>query len=84
MNSTTTTTPYTWTYIEIMRERRNDHRCHKYKWFGHLACHCRQKEILEKRRRKLVGGDNKFAPLLSKVCRRMEERNAVRPYEGKV
>ena len=31
-----------------------------------------------------MGGGNKFAPLLSKVCRRMEEGNAVRPYEGKV
>ena len=30
-----------------------------------------------------MGGGNKFAPLLSKVCRRMEEGNAVRPYEGK-
>jgi len=48
-----------------------------------LACHCRQKEILAERRRKLEGGGNKFAPLLSKVCRKMEEGVAVRPYEGK-
>ena len=31
----------------------------------------------------MVGEGNKFAPLLSKVCRRMKEGNAVRPYEGK-
>jgi len=82
MNSTTTT-PCTRAYIEMMRGRRGNHRCHKCGWFGHLACHCRQKEILEKRRRKSVGGGNKFAPLLSKVCRRIEEGNAACPYEGK-
>ena len=48
-----------------------------------MACHCRQKEILEERRRKLMGGSNKFAPLLSKVCRRMEGGNVARPYKGK-
>ena len=37
-----------------------------------MACHCRQKEILAERRRRLEGGSNKFAPLLSKVCRRRE------------
>ena len=42
-----------------------------------MARHCRQKEILEERRRKSVGGGNKFAPLLSKMCRRIEEENAV-------
>ena len=30
-----------------------------------------------------MGGGNKFALLLSKVCRRMEEGNAARLYEGK-
>ena len=49
-----------------------------------MACHCRQKEILEERRRKSVGGGNKFAPLLSKVCRRMKGGDAACPYEGKV
>jgi len=83
MNSTTATMPCTWAYIEVMRERRGDHRCCKCGWFGHLAHHCRQKEILEKRKRKSMGGGNKFALLLSKVCRRMEGGNAVRPYEGK-
>jgi len=39
-----------------------------------LACHCRQKEILAKRRRRSEGESNKFAPLLSKVCRRRETR----------
>ena len=47
-----------------------------------MARHCRQKEILEERRRKLVGGGNKFAPLLSKVCRRMEGGITARSYEG--
>ena len=67
----------------MMRGRRGDHRCRKCGWFGHLARHCRQKEILEERQRKLEGGSNKFAPLLIKVCRRMEEGNVARPYEGK-
>jgi len=49
-----------------------------------LAHHCRQKEILEKRRRKSIGGGNKFTPLLSKVCRKMEGGDTVRPYKGKV
>ena len=49
-----------------------------------MAHHCRQKEILEERRMKSVGRGNKFVPLLSKVCRRMEKGDAVRPYEGKV
>ena len=83
MNSTTATTPYTRAYFEIMRGRRGDHRYRKCGWFGHMACHCRQKEILEERRRKSVGGSNKFAPLLSKVCRRMEGGIAAPPYEGK-
>jgi len=48
-----------------------------------LARHCRQKEILAERKRKSVGGGNKFTPLLSKVCRRMEGENVARPYEGK-
>ena len=48
-----------------------------------MAHHCRQKEIQEERRRRSMGGGNKFAPLLSKVCRRMEGGNAACPYEGK-
>ena len=83
MNSTTTTTPCTRAYIEMMRGRRGDQRCRKCGWFGHLARHCRQKEILAERRRKSEGGGNKFVPLLSKVCRRMEGGIAARPYEGK-
>jgi len=71
-----TTTPYTQAYIEMMRGRRGDHRCRKCGWFSHLACYCRQKEILEERKGKLMGGGNKFAPLLSKMYRRMEEGNA--------
>jgi len=84
MNSTNTTTPCTRAYIEMMRGRRDDYKCHKCGWFGHLARYCRQKEILEERRRKSVGGGNKFAPLLSKVCRRIEEGNAAYPYERKM
>ena len=67
----------------MMKERRGNHQCRKYGWFGHRAHHCRQKEILEERRRKLIEGDNKFVPLLSKVCRRMEEEYAVCPHKGK-
>jgi len=67
----------------MMRGRRSDHRCHKCGWFGHLACHCRQKEILAERRRKSEGRGNKFVPLLSKVCRRMEGGVAAHPYEEK-
>ena len=48
-----------------------------------MACHCRQKEILEERRRKSVGRGNKFMPLLSKVCRRMEGGEAACPYKRK-
>ena len=47
-----------------------------------MARHCRQKEILAERRRKSEGGDNKFVPLLSKVCRRMEGGIAACPYKG--
>ena len=43
----------------------------------------RQKEILEERRRKRIGGGNKFTPLLSKMCRRIKEKNAVYPVEKK-
>jgi len=83
MNTTTTTTPCTWAYIEMMKGRRGNHRCRKCGWFSHLVRHCRQKEILEERRRKSVGGSNKFAPLLSKVYRRMEGGNTACSYEGK-
>ena len=48
-----------------------------------MAHHCRQKEILAERQRRSEGGGNKFAPLLSKVCRRMEGGIAACPYEGK-
>ena len=48
-----------------------------------MARHCRQKEILAERKRKSEGGSNKFMPLLSKMCRRMEEGNAACPYERK-
>jgi len=82
MNSTTITTPCTRAYIEMMRGRRGNCRCHKCGWFGHLAHHCRQKEILAERRRKSEGGDNKFVPLLSKVCRRMEGGIAVKGAKG--
>ena len=73
----------TWAYIEMIRGRRGDRRCCKCGWFSHLACHYRQKEILAERRRKSESGDNKFAPLLSKVCRRIEGEITARPYEGK-
>ena len=64
--------PCTWAYIEMMRGRRGNYRYHKCGWFSHMVYHCRQREILEERRRKLVCEGNKFTPLLSKVCRRME------------
>jgi len=48
-----------------------------------MAYQCRQREILEKRRRKLMCGGNKFVPLLSKVYRRMEEEYVAHPYRGK-
>ena len=83
MNSTTTTMPCTRAYIEMMRGRRGDRRCCKCGWFGHLARHCRQREILAERQRKPEGGSNKFAPLLSKVCRRTEGGIAAHPYKGK-
>jgi len=82
MNLTTITTPCTQAYFEMMKGRRGNCRYCKCGWFGHLARHCRQKEILEKRRRKSVDGGNKFTPLLSKVYRRMEGGNAARPYKG--
>jgi len=49
-----------------------------------LARHCRQKEILAERRRKSEDRGNKFVPLLSKVCRRIEGGIVARPYKGKV
>ena len=48
-----------------------------------MARHCRQREILAERKRKPESRGNKFVPLLSKVCRRMEGGIAVRPYKGK-
>ena len=48
-----------------------------------MAHHCRQKEILVERRRKSESRDNKFAPLLSKVCRRIEGGIVAHLYKGK-
>ena len=48
-----------------------------------MARHCRQREILAERQKRPEEGNNKFAPLLSKVCRRIEGGIAARPYEGK-
>jgi len=56
MNLTTTITPCTRAYIEMMRGRRDNHRCHKYGWFSHLAHYCRQKEILAEKKKKSEGG----------------------------
>jgi len=66
-----------------MRGKRGDCRCCKCGWFGHLAYHCRHKEILAERWRKSGGGGNKFMPLLSKVYRRMEGGDASCPYKRK-
>jgi len=71
--------PYSREYFEMMRGKREDHRCKKCSWFGHMAYQCRKKEILEERRKKLSGRGNKFALLLSKVCRRMEGGNVACP-----
>jgi len=78
-----TTTSCIRTYIKIMRGKRGDYCCKKCGWFGHMAYQCRQKEILEERRRKSMYRANKFVPLLSKVCKRMEERNTAYLYERK-
>ena len=38
---------------------------------------------MEERRRKLSSKGNKFVPLLTKVCRRLERGHAVHPVQGK-
>jgi len=67
----------------MMRGRKGDCCCKKCSWFGHMAYQCRKKEIMEERKGRLNSKGNKFTPLLSKVCRRMEGGNAVHPFEGK-
>ena len=68
----------------MMRGKREDCYCEKCGWFGHMAYQCKRKETMEERRRKLSGRGNKFMPLQSKVCRRMEGGYTVCPYKGKV
>jgi len=63
---------YTRDYFEMMKGKRGNHQCKKYGWFGHMAYQCRRKEIKEQKKKKLVGGGNKFVLLLNKVCRRIE------------
>ena len=75
--------PYTQAYIEMIKGKKSNRQCCKCGWFGHMAHHCRQKEILEEKKRKLMSRDNKFTPLLSKVCRRMKGGNVAYPYKGK-
>jgi len=75
--------PFTREYFEIMRGRREDCHCEKCSWFGHMAYQCRRKEIMEERRRKLSGRGNKFAPLQSKVYRRIEKGYVAHLYKGK-
>jgi len=36
-------------YVEKFRGYREDTRCRKYGWFGHMAYHCRKEEIETKR-----------------------------------
>ena len=56
----------------MMRGRREDRRCHKCSWFGHMAHYCRRKKIKRQRRKKLSCGSNRFVLLQSKVCRRIK------------
>jgi len=45
-----------------------------------MVHYCRQKKIMEERRRKSNGKGNKFVLLLSKVCKRIEKGIAVHCY----
>ena len=38
-----------WEYVKRFRGYRRDTRCKKYGWFGHMAHHCRRKEIKTER-----------------------------------
>jgi len=66
-------------YFEIMRRRRGDHHCKKCGWFDHMAYQCRKKEIAKEGKRKSMCEGNRFVPLQSRICRKME---AAHPYEG--
>lgn len=48
-----------------------------------MAHHCRQREILKERRRKLMYRGNKFMSLLSQEYKRMEGGIAACPYKRK-
>jgi len=63
-----------------MRRRRDNRRCHKCKWFGHIVYYCRKKEIEEKKKRKSEEENKRFVFLESKVYKRIE---AVYSYERK-
>jgi len=58
----------------MIKERREDCCYKKCSWFGHMTYQCRKKEIIKEKKRKLYAEDNKFALLLNKVCRRIEEK----------
>ena len=64
-------------YVERFRGYRGDTRCRKYRWFGHMAHHCRRKEIEAEREMRGGSAENKWKPLEYRVMSCNKERKTV-------
>jgi len=53
--------------IEIFQGYRGDRRCFTCEWFRHLACDCRNKELMEARRTQEEESKNRWEALRSCV-----------------
>jgi len=65
-----------WQYVERFRGYREDKRCKKCNWFGHMAHQCKREEIKAERRERGGLQENRWKPLECRVMRCDEERKA--------
>ena len=67
---------WSWQYVKKFKGYREDKRCKKYSWFGHMAYQCRRGEIEAEREQRGGLQENRWKPLECRVMRYDEEREA--------
>jgi len=70
-------------YYEMCKGRWRDRRCFTYSWFGHLACNCRNRELVATRQTQGGENINRWEVLRSHVMR-CGVKSVVHPIRGNV